>query len=132
MEGDFMKKLVVIFCVLAVCMMCIPVYGTLSNYSDTIPTFGTKVVATGSKTNTRTFYRNLTLDCDSAFNGWVEAYLNGKWTQVTDTQKFYANENVTINYNATPAAGLQVRFVISKYNGQVFGGQSVTGTVNFE
>lgn len=127
-----MKKLVVIFCVLAICMMCIPVYGTLSNYSDTIPTFGTKVVATGSKTNDRIFYRNLTSDCDSAFNGWVEAYINGEWIKVTDTQKFFANENITINYNAIPSPGMQVRFVISKYNGQLFGGQSVAGTVNFE
>lgn len=128
-----MKKVVAILCVLVICVMCIPVYGTLSNYSAIVPIFSdSKEVATGNKTNDRKCFRNLTDSFNTAFIGWVEAYDNNEWVAVSDkTMKFYPQNNVTVNYSLIPTEGKQLRFMIKRTPGTA-GGYRASGTINFE
>ena len=101
-------------------------------FNTTTPTFGDKVVSEGNKSSgSITYAQYQTFDCEEAFAMYMQAKLNGTWTNVTDATLVYANDSGLKYYTSTPAAGTDMRTYIGDVIG-LLGGQAVRGQVDYK
>jgi len=105
------------------------VSASTASYSITLPTFGHKTVATGSKNNTYYYAYNMVGNGEIYYTGWIDIYTNGSWDTITSDYYCGPNTNVYMYYNYTPSWGSSLR--LRTKGSTLFGGQSIIGSIGF-
>ncbi len=113
---------------------------SVTDYTETLPTFGHKELAKNQKTTTQQYAYHTSNTFGILYKCWLDSQLtNGSssWTLVSDD--FYGGglpqippaNTVTVHYELVPSVGKNVRLRSQKPEGEVFGGQTVSGTMDF-
>lgn len=122
-------KMITLGVFVVILIMSSVAFATSASYNTTAPTFGHKTAATGTKSGTSsTLYHTLYSSSETGVMWWVDAEIDGSWSQVSSTFDINPGNSSTESYTATPAIGTTVRLRIDGYG---IGGEKIAGAINF-
>lgn len=132
-----MKKMIPIV-MLALLLFGVVALASVTSYTTTLPTFGHKTLAQNQKTTSQSKAYHTSKTSGLVYKCWLDSQVvNGSssWTLVSGNflgGTLPGSEiAVPVNYDLVPAIGKNVRLRSQKPDGQVFGGQTVSGTMDF-